>query len=330
VKRWNVPAILALAIALGGVTAALLVLEGCAPKTSPPTATPAPTPTPACDGWEVLWEDEFDGSGSVDANGLNVDNWTVETGVCVNDEQQTYVTHTMNVRVEDGTLILEAHDASPESGACPGCYGDRFTSGRIMSKGKREFEYGRFEARIRLPSGEGLWPAFWLLGGNIDQVGWPQCGEIDILENLGYEHWVAGAVHGPGFSGAESMGYTYTLPSGQVTGDWHVYQVNWSPDSIRWYVDGQPVHALLRLTVLMEDGQWVFDHPHFVVLNLALGGHYPYAYNAVDAGVDGGCYGLPGPTIDTLPQRVEIDWVRVCALPSLSSADRVQAASGKR
>jgi beta-glucanase (GH16 family) len=297
---------------MGGIAGALLALGGCSVPGIAPTATPAVTPTPACDGGEVLWEDEFDGSGNVDANGLNVDNWTIETGLCVNDEQQSYVTDKQNVHVEDGVLILEAHDTRPRSKECPGCSGDRFTSGRINSKGKREFTYGRFEARIKLPGGEGLWPAFWLLGADIDQVGWPQCGEIDIMENLGYEDWVSGAVHGPGYAGGESIGYTYPLAEGQTTGDWHVYRVQWSPDSIRWYVDGELVHTLLRLTVLTQDGEWVFDRPHFVVLNLALGGIYPYSYNEAAAGQGGACYGLPGPTIETLPQRVEVDWVRVC------------------
>ena len=124
-------------------------------------------------------------------------------------------------------LILEAHDLDPARRDCPGCgsvysgSGDvRFTSGRVHSKGKGEFQYGRIEARIKLPVGEGLWPAFWMLGADIDEVGWPQSGELDVMENLGYENWVSGAVHGPGYAGAESRGYTYTLPAGQKVDAW--------------------------------------------------------------------------------------------------------------
>jgi beta-glucanase (GH16 family) len=181
-----------------------------------------------------------------------------------------------------------------------------------MSKGKREFQYGRFEARIKMPVGGGLWPAFWLLGADIDQVGWPACGELDILENVGYENWVSGAVHGPGYSAENSVTYTYTLPAGQSSADWHTYRVDWDADSIRWSVDDKPVRTLYRVAMSSQDQVWVFDHPFFIVLNLALGGHYPFGYNGID-GSDGGCYGLPETTIDTLPQRMEVDWVRVCA-----------------
>jgi beta-glucanase (GH16 family) len=327
---------LASVAALGAVIVVLLALEGCSPVSSVPSATPRPVasltstatptvtpppPTPVCDGGEVLWEDAFNGvvnaagvdnaAGDVNVYGLEVDNWTVETDLCVNDEQQRYVMNTDNLRVENGVLVLEARDTRPGSGECPGCRGDRFTSGRIHSKGKREFQYGRFEARVRMPAGEGYWPAFWLLGADIDQVGWPGCGELDIVENVGYRHWVAGAVHGPGYSAENSVAYTTTLPAGQSSTEWHVYRLDWDADSIQWFIDDKLVHTLYRVTLSSQGQEWVFDHPFFVVLNLALGGHYPFAYNGID-GSAGGCYGLPETTIDALPQRLEVDWVRVC------------------
>jgi beta-glucanase (GH16 family) len=303
------------------LVAALLALCACSRLPSAEAApTPTPAPPPSCgEGWELAWHDEFDGTGTLNANGLDVERWTIETGLCVNDEQQVYVTDTANVRVEEGRLILEAHDLDPARGDCPGCRpsassgGPRFTSGRVNSQGKAEFQYGRIEARIKLPLGAGLWPAFWMLGGDIDAVGWPQSGELDVMENLGYENWVSGAVHGPGYSGAESRGFTYTLPAGQAVDAWHTYRVDWTPDQIEWYVDGIRVHTLLRLTLGLYDQPWVFDHPYFIVLNLALGGNYPYSVNRTAPGApEGGCFGLPPSTIETLPQRVEVDWVRVC------------------
>jgi beta-glucanase (GH16 family) len=255
----------------------------------------------------------------VNANGLDLDHWNIETELCVNQEQQIYTADTENVRVQDGVLILEARDPDPSRQDCPGCEGvwssqdtlGRFTSGRIQSKDKGEFLYGRIEARMQLPLGEGLWPAFWMLGADIDEVGWPECGELDIMENLGYDDWVAVAAHGPGFSGAESRTQRYDLPAGETVGGWHTYRLDWTEDNLRWYVDGVNVHSLLRLTLQLNDQEWVYDHPHFIVLNLALGGHYPYSENEADAPVDG-CYGLPQATIDALPKQVQVDWVRVC------------------
>lgn len=277
-----------------------------------PNVTPTPTPTPPPGTPTLAWSDEFNGTGNINANGLNVDNWTFETDVCVNNEQQKYTTDTSNVRVVSGTLILEAHDTLTTSQTCPGCNGNRFTSGRIITKDKREFKYGRFEARIKLPAGAGLWPAFWLLGNDIDntdEVGWPQCGETDIFENIGYEHWVSGGIHGPGYYGAGNVGAIYSDTNWLVT-DWHTYAVEWDPIEIKGYVDNTVFYTITRATLEAERGQWVFDHPFFIILNLALGGEYPYGYNHQDPGNDA-CYGLPKPTIDSLPQRMEVDWVRV-------------------
>lgn len=192
----------------------------------------------------------------------------------------------------------------------------------VSSKDKQEFEYGRIEASIKLTVGQGLWPAFWLLGANFydddecrshcDELGaisWPQCGEIDIMENVGCPDWVSGGIHGPGYSGTGGVGGVYTFTAGSVA-DWRTYTVEWDPVEIKGYVDNTVFYTITRATLEGEHGQWVFDHRFFIILNLALGGDYPAEHNC-ESGDDGGCYGLPNSTIVSLPQRMEVDWVRV-------------------
>ncbi len=228
-----------------------------------------------------MWSDEFDGPA------LDPTKWVLETGGhgWGNAELQFYTDRAENARIEDGHLIIEARREK---------VGNReYTSARLKTQGLGAWQYGRVEARMQIPRGQGLWPAFWMLGDNCDQLGWPECGEIDIMENIGREpSHVHGTLHGPGYSGAQGQSTAYRLRAGAFADDFHVYAVEWEPGVIRWYVDGT-----LYQTATPRDlpGRWVYDHPFFIILNVAVGGHWP---------------GTPGETT-VFPQTMRVDYVRV-------------------
>jgi beta-glucanase (GH16 family) len=173
-----------------------------------------------------------------------------------------------------------------------------YTSGRIKTQGRFELQYGKIEARIKIPRGQGIWPAFWMLGKDIDDpgVGWPQSGEIDVMENVGKEpSMVHGTVHGPGYSGAGGITAARTLPGGEkFAARFHVYGVEWSADSIDFLVDGKAYAAVTHKS-LPAGAAWAFDKPFFLLLNLAIGGDWP---------------GNPDETT-RFPQSMLVDWVRV-------------------
>jgi beta-glucanase (GH16 family) len=170
----------------------------------------------------------------------------------------------------------------------------------LISRDKVEFTYGRVEARIQIPRGQGIWPAFWMLGNDISSAGWPQSGEIDIMENIGKEPKnIYGTIHGPGYSGASGVGGFYTGAT-DFADDFHVYAVDWDPDVIRWYVDGNLYNTLSRDDV--HGNEWVFDHDFFIILNVAVGGYWP---------------GYPDDTT-VFPQTMLVDYVRVYQLADAS------------
>ena len=193
-----------------------------------------------------------------------------------------------------------SHGSGAEEKPPPGAaywYGPcLYTSARLITKRKFEQRFGRFEARLKLPAGQGLWPAFWMLGADIDAVGWPACGEIDIMENIGREPGtVHGTLHGPGYSGAQGVGAPYALPAGQRFADsFHTFAVEWEPQAIRWYVDGR-LYQTRAPDDLPAGSRWVFDRPFFLLLNVAVGGNWP---------------GAPD-TSTTFPQAMLVDYVRV-------------------
>ena len=170
-----------LSLGLGG---AMLLATGCGGEAEPSAAEPSAQQAQPLSGWVQIWSDEFNGT-SVDQS-----NWSYITNVHVNNEQQQYTNSAQNISVSGGTLKITARLQSNN--------GYPFTSGRLESAGKRQFGHTRIESRIKMPVGAGLWPAFWLLGNDINTVGWPACGELDIRENVGYSDWVSGALHGPG------------------------------------------------------------------------------------------------------------------------------------
>lgn len=225
---------------------------------------------------KLVFKDEFDGPlGSA----IDITKWTAETGGggWGNRELQYYTNSTDNAYLDGrGLLVIKAIKLGPPAGlSC--WYGPcQYTSARLITKGKFDLKYGRFEARIKVPRGNGVWPAFWLLGNNIDVVGWPRCGEIDIMEYIGREpSTVYGTIHGPGYSGAGGIGGSYTLPNKRaVADDFHIYAVEWSRDKIRWYVDGKQ-YKNVSPRDLPRNSQWVFERPFFMILNFAVGGEWP-------------------------------------------------------
>ena len=195
-----------------------------------------------------------------------------------------------------GSLVINAIKLTPPLGlSC--WYGPcQYTSARLITKGKFDLKYGRFEARIKVPRGQGVWPAFWMLGNNIDTAGWPQSGEIDIMENIGREPSIVhGTVHGPGYSGANGIGTPFSLSGNTPFADgFHTYAIEWSASEMRWYVDNIQYQVLTPKN-LPQGSTWVFDHPFFMILNFAVGGSWP---------------GNPDANT-TFPQAMQVDFVRV-------------------
>jgi beta-glucanase (GH16 family) len=246
-----------------------------------------PAEDAAAGDWKLVWSDEFN---QPDGSLPDASKWSFETGGngWGNGEMEYYTARTNNARIEDGKLVIEAR---PENFG-----GKTITSARLLTKGKCDWTYGRIEARIKIPFGQGIWPAFWMMGTNIDAVSWPACGEIDIMENIGREPGtVHGTVHGPGYSGSHGIGGPFTLPGGAaLADDFHVYGIEWTTNRIDWYIDGRTYFSITpaRLPV---NGRWAFDQSKFVLLNLAVGG---------------GWSGYPDATT-SYPQRMLVDYVRV-------------------
>jgi len=231
--------------------------------------------------YQLIWSDEFSGS-AIDAS-----NWTLETGGSGwgNNELEYYTNRNVNSYIQNGSLVIEAKQEN---------YGGKnYTSARMITKGKRYFTYGKIEARIKLPSGKGIWPAFWMLGENISTVGWPACGEIDIMELIGggtNDKKVYGTAHWES-NGHASYGGNYTLSSGIFADDYHVFTIVWTSKVIQWFVDG-----IKFVTIdITPAGLQAFQKNNFIILNLAVGGNWP---------------GNPDGTT-VFPQKMYVDYVRV-------------------
>jgi beta-glucanase (GH16 family) len=243
--------------------------------------------------WRLTWSDEFDGAAGQSPDPAK---WAFDVGVGPNGDgwgnaQWEYDTaRPQNASLDGaGNLVITARRES---------YGGmQYTSARMATKGIFTQERGRFEARIKLPAGQGLWPAFWLLGSDIDACGWPACGELDIMEYRGQDRQVVtGSLHGPSYSGADSLGGTTTLPGGAAFDqDFHVFAVEWTKEWIAWKLDGELWQVVVP-AARPAGSAWAFDHPFFVLLNLAVGGNY---------------VGPPDPAI--FPQAMIVDYVRVYA-----------------
>ncbi len=269
-----------------------------APPATPAT-TPSQSPTPQTveSGWHLAWSDEFNGP-----NGSPPDpaKWTLEIGGngWGNNELEYYADRPENVYQQDGNLVIKV---LAEKITGPDGVTRNYTSARLKTLGKFSPAYGRFEARIKIPRGQGIWPAFWMLGADIGSVGWPACGEIDIMENIGKEPGlVHGTLHGPRYSGDHGIGAPFGLGPDAAASDqnfaddFHLYAVEWEPQAIRFYVDDH-LYETRTPADLPAGAKWVYDHPFFILLNVAVGGTWP---------------GNPDAT-STYPQTMLVDYVRV-------------------
>lgn len=232
----------------------------------------APDPGPA--GWTLRWADEFDGpAGSLP----DPDRWRFETGGWGwgNQELQYYAAGAEHASLDGrGNLVIRTQEvADPEAADLPCWYGPcGYTSARLVTEGNAEFRYGRIEARVKAPAGAGIWPAFWSLGNDFRDVGWPTTGEIDFYEFVGREPFeVFGTIHGPGYSGGDSFNGTVTLPQ-PVPEQFHTITTQWQPGLIEWFLDGVKFHQAVPADVAPNG--WPFDKPYTLLLNQALGGNF--------------------------------------------------------
>lgn len=251
------------------------------------TLFPAGKAANAATSWNLVWSDEFNGTS------LNTADWTAEIGIGSsgwgNNELQYYTNRSQNLQVTGGNLVITAQKESYS--------GSSYTSARIKTQGRKSFTYGKIEARMKLPSGQGIWPAFWMLGSNMDSVGWPKSGEIDIMERVNNNAYVNGTVHWDANGHAE-----YGKVSGNLDfSQYHVYSVEWDAKYIRWYVDGSLFNEFYieNNTGNTEE----FQKPFFLLLNLAVGGNWPGSPNASTA----------------FPAQMLVDYVRVYQAASSAS-----------
>lgn len=236
--------------------------------------------------WTLTWEDNFEGQ----AGDLpDATKWTYDIGNSGwgNNELQYYTNRPENVSLDgEGNLAIVAKKESFE--------GSYFTSARIKTQGLFSQQYGRFEARIKLPYGQGIWPAFWMLGDDIATNPWPACGEIDIMEYKGQQpSLIHGSVHGPGYSGGNPVTQTWGLRNDRFDDAFHIFAIEWGPEYIYFFVDDV---CYQEINPADCDGEWVYNDEFFMILNVAVGGDY---------------VGWPSDTNTDFPQTMLIDYVRV-------------------
>ena len=281
---------------IAAVAVALVVCVGCS-RAAPPE--PAVTTNPPRDtAWHLDWSDEFDGPAGARPDAAK---WRADlgdgcaVGICGwgNNEKEWYTDAPENAALNgSGELAIVARPAAAGN-AC--YYGPcRYTSAKLTTRGLLYATPGRVEARIKLPAGQGLWPAFWMLGQGHPTTPWPQCGELDIMENRGSQSdSTSSAVHGPNYAGGVSFNRRTGLPLESRTTDYHVYAIEWDHNTVQFFVDGRQTLSVGR-TEVERRGPWVFDQSFYVILNLAVGGHF-----------DG------DPASDSiLPATMLVDWVR--------------------
>jgi len=265
---------------------------GCSADRLPiPTAPPPPSPA----GWTLVWSDEFSGP---DGSAPDPSKWTYDTGGkgWGNTELECYTNRLQNAQINRGNLVITAQQENAPF-VCSDGSTNSYTSARLKTQGLFSQAYGRFEARIKVSAGQGMWPAFWMLGKDITTAGWPTCGEIDIMENIGKEPGtVHGSLHGPSTTTRTSDATSiFTLPAGQAfADDFHLFAVEWERGVVRFYVDSN-LYATFTESRWPAGGTWVFDHSFFIILNVAVGGNWP---------------GSPDSST-VFPRHLLVDYVRV-------------------
>ncbi len=257
-------------------------LAWAAQSTAGATSTRGGSLAPPASAWTLVFDDEFDVPGAADPA-----RWNHEVGYIANDEKQYYTPGTENAKVEGGVLVIEARREKRMG------YG--YTSARLNTRGRAEFLYGKVEIRAKLPTGRGTWPALWMLGANAEQVGWPACGEIDIMENVGYDpQTIVASVHTAAYNHVQGTHKNATTKLEAPWADFHVYAAEWSSDRIDFFVDGR------KYFTFRNEGTgprtWPFDRPQYVILNLAIGGTW-----GDQKGIDDSLF----------PHRLYVDYVRV-------------------
>lgn len=251
-------------------------------------STPDAGPAAELAVWKLVWSDEFDGAKGAK---LDASKWVYETGGSGwgNNQLEFDTDRAQNASLDgSGELTITAIKES--------YMGKSYTSVRLNTNGKFSHLYGRYETRMKIPFGPGMWPAFWMMGVDSDNVGWPTRGEIDIMENIGREpDTIHGTLHGPGYSGGNGIGAPSKLAMSQrFADDYHVFAVEWEKEVVRWYVDGK-LYQTRTPKDLPNGAKWVYDHPFFILLNLAVGGQWP-----------------GNPDSSTMfPQTLKVDYVRV-------------------
>jgi beta-glucanase (GH16 family) len=233
--------------------------------------------------WTLVWSDEFAGPAGTAPDSTK---WVYDLGASGwgNQELENYTDTRENSYLDGaGNLVIESREVTP----------GQYTSARLKTRTKFGVQYGKIEARIKLPAGQGIWPAFWMLGTD---GGWPDSGEIDIMENIGREpSLVHGTVHGPGYSGDKGIGQSFSLNNSQrFADDFHVFAVEWAESSIQFLVDHK-IYRTVTPASIPKGTAWVFNHPFFLLLNVAVGGSWP---------------GNPDAT-SSFPQKMLVDYVRV-------------------
>jgi len=242
--------------------------------------------------WQLVWSDEFDSAS------INLSNWTHETGGngWGNNELQFYTNRDVNSYIDSGKLVIKA--------IAENYSGRSYTSARLKTQEKRFWKYGKVESRLKLPFGQGIWPAFWMLGETISLVGWPACGEIDIVEMIGgsgRENTVHGTAHWDNSGQHAQYGNDYTLSAGTFSDDFHVFRIEWDQSLIKWYVD----NSLYNTISITPSGLSEFHQEFFIILNLAVGGNWP---------------GNPNSST-TFPQYLEVDYIRVYQMTATGIED---------
>jgi beta-glucanase (GH16 family) len=294
-----------------GAGAACVLLWAFFPLVGEVSAVAAESPAATADAphgksmrWKLVWSDEFNGA---DGSSPDAAKWGFETGGggFGNNELESYTGRPANVQQKGGNLVITARRENftgADGIARP------YTSGRIRTRGLFSQAYGRFEASIKLPLGKGIWPAFWMLGDDSSSVGWPKCGEIDIMENIGEPSTIYSTLHGPGYSGAHGISAKFALPAGEaVNTGFHLYAVEWAPGDVKFFFDDRLI-AERTPADLPAGAKWVYDHPFFLLLNVAVGGNWP---------------GNPDRTT-VFPQRMLVNYVRVYAPMQRAGAEGKQ------